>query len=162
MARMGTKQVIAGVVAQRTVITSIVKALVLLTRIVYRFSSFKHRWSMSLSAVTEVTGCCERIEMTCGTSLRSGSALVIKRQSRSPHGAECRATGIHAVTRLPSAKSISSTFATASSCMCGRTWAYVSSVKAALACPSCSDTTFGGTMASRSGRRPRRDNLVCG
>jgi hypothetical protein len=28
--------------------------------------------------------------------------------------------------------------------MCGSTWEYVSSVNAALACPSCSDTTLGG------------------
>jgi len=40
MARIGTRQEMAGVAAQRTVITSIVKAPVLLTRIVYNFPIF--------------------------------------------------------------------------------------------------------------------------
>ena len=38
-----------------------------------------------------------------------------------------------------------STFAAASSCMCGRTCEYTSNVNAALVCPSCSNTTFGET-----------------
>src|SRR5713101_6234780 len=41
--------------------------------------------------------------------------------------------------------SAASTFAAASSCMCGNTCEYTSNVKAALVCPSCSDTTFGET-----------------
>jgi len=45
-----------------------------------------------------------------------------------------------------------STRAAASVCMCASTWEYVSSVKALVACPNCSETTFGGTPAESNYR----------
>ena len=70
---------------------------------------------------------------------------VFRRRRRSSH---LRLTRLREA-QPPSLSMINAcTLSAATSCMCGSTWEYTSSVKATLACPSCSLMTLGDTPAA--------------